>query len=139
MAPQFFVAQRVFMVKTYTQTRNYVQTKHPFRHQFPNSHKPSKFAIKWNYEKYNVHGTSLNRNKDNSGKWKIARSNQNIAAVLQELQKKPRSSSRKNNVPQISPSSFHRIKKCDLYWHPYRIQHRHALLLHDYVWKFQIK
>ena len=133
MAPQFSVVQRVFMVKTYTQTRSYVQTKHLFRHQFPNSCKSSKFATKWNCEKYNVHGTSLKRNKDIAGRRKTARSNKNIAVVLQELQKIRRSSSRRNNILQISLSNFHRITKCDLHWHPYRIQHRHALLLLDYV------
>ena len=47
------VAQRVFMVKTYTQTRSYVQTKHLFKHKFPNSFTPSKFGTKWNCEKWN--------------------------------------------------------------------------------------
>ena len=79
-----------------------------------------------NVRKYQNAGTSLNLNKGNSGRRTI-RTAENIDAVKDLLQQDPHASARRNPI-QISRSSFNRITKHDIKWHPYRIHVRHDLL-----------
>ena len=62
-------------------------------------------------------------------KWRprTGRSAQHVAQVRAELQRNPRGSSRRNNVPQIFRVSFNRITWQDLQMHLYRIRWRFAL------------
>ena len=87
-------------------------------------------TIRRNFVKYERHGTSTNRNRDNSGRRRTARSQQNIANVKQDLHQNPHVSSRRNNVA-VNQSAFNRITRLDLRYHPYRIQVRHALVNGD--------
>jgi hypothetical protein len=73
-----------------------------------------------NVRKYQNAGTSLNLNKGNSGRSRTARTAVNINAVRDLLQQNPHVSARHNPVP-ISHSSFNRITKHDIKWHPYRM------------------
>lgn len=72
-------------------------------------------------------GTLVNRNKGRSGRPRTGRSAANIAAVQRELRQNPRTSSRRNGVPNVSRSAFLRIVKKDINWHPYRILRCHGL------------
>ena len=75
--------QCVFVVKRYFQTWSYKQVQDEFVIRFPGRVAPQKTTIKRNVEKYEEHGTSLNRNKGCSGRRITVRTPQNIQAVRQ--------------------------------------------------------
>ena len=85
------------------------------------------FSIWANVRKYEEHGTSLNRNKGNSGRRCTGRSEQNIAAVRQQLQQHPRGTSSRRNGLGLPSATFNRITRLDLHMHPYRVHIRHQL------------
>ena len=60
---QLNVAQRVFVVRTYFETRSYVEVKHSLMVGFPEREPPDNKTIWRNVEKYSHHGTNLNMNK----------------------------------------------------------------------------
>ena len=122
----FSTRERSFMVQTYIRTRSVQETKNRFRHTFPNRNPPTLMTIRYNYNKYITHGTSLNRNPKHSGRHRTGRSARNIAAVQQELQRNPSASAHRHNAP-ISKSTFNRIVKNDLHYYPYRVLTQHAL------------
>ena len=55
------------------------------------------------------------------------RSQQNIDAVQAELTANPEASTRQNNFSHLTMSSFNRIAKFDLKFHPFRMIIRHQL------------
>ena len=87
--------------------------------------------IFYNVRKYQNRGTSLNRNKCNSGRRRTARSEENIAVVRDLLEENPRNVSARRNPVAISSSGFNRITRLDLRWHPYRMHVWHELLAND--------
>ena len=91
---------------------------------------PSASTIRKNYAKYREHGTSLNMNKEHSGRPKTARSEQNVERVRRSLQRNGVVSSRRNGM-NISRSSFSRIVKQDLRFYPYVLIERQELLPND--------
>ena len=92
---------------------------------------PHRNSILYNFRKYQNHFTSLNRNHGRSGRRRTGRSAVNIQLVAQELLNNPTASIRRNNLPNLSPSTFNRIVRMDLHWHPYVMIMRHRLLPAD--------
>ena len=125
--------ERAFLVQTYNQTQSYQRTKQIFHRRFRNRNPPSKSTILWNVRKYQTHGTSQNLNPGRSGRQRTVRSAQNIARVRGALNANPKMSCRRNNLPHISKSTFNRITRKDMRWHPYRIQSRFLLRPGDNV------
>ena len=103
-----------------------------FRARFPNRNVPSKSTIWRNVQKYLSSGTSHNRNRGNSGRRRVARSEENVAAVRNLLEENPENVSACRNGLGISRSSFNRITKSELRWHLYRMHIRHFLLQTDF-------
>ena len=128
---QLTTEQRVFIVTNYTLTHSVTAVQNAFKIRFPDRNPPVKNTILQNFRKYQNTGTSLNRNKCNSGRRRTARSEDNIAAVRDLLQENPRGVSVRHNPVAVSPSSFNRITRLDLRWHPYRMHVRHELLPND--------
>ena len=62
----------------------------------------------------------------------VARSEENVAAVRYLLEENPENVSARRNGLVISRSSFNRITKFKLRWHPYRMHIRHSLLQTDF-------
>ena len=83
--PQLSDEQRVFVAKTYYETKKYTDVINSFRQRFPGQNVPNKTTIWRNVHKYETHATSLNRNPKNSGRRKTRRSNKNIDAVQVEV------------------------------------------------------
>ena len=124
--------ERAFVVLRYVETgHNITQVKADFRQRFHRA-PPCKTTILNNVQKYNDTGTSENLNKGRSGRPRTARSAQNVAAVRRSLRQNPKQSCRRNNIPQLSKSSFNRITRFELKFHPYHMQRRHALNAGDY-------
>lgn len=130
MARQFAIAERVFIVNTFTTCRSYVQTQQRFRNRFPGVRVPAKSSIADMCEKFRHHGTVENRNKTRSGRRKTVRTPANVANVQRVLRQNPRVSARRNPMG-MAKSSFNRATH-DLGYHPYRIQQRHGLQAGDH-------
>ena len=125
---QLTIEQRVFVVLHYTKTQSIAAVQ--------NANPPCKTTILLNFQKYSNAGTSLNLNKGNSGRRRTTRTEENIAAIRALLEENPRVSARRNPI-DISSSSFNRITKFELRWHPYKMHVRHQLLprrLHFAEW-----
>ena len=116
--------QCVFVVETYFRTNSYKNVKEAFSDKFPERAVPSKSTIDRNVKKYRNHATSLNRNKENSGR-RSARTAENIGVVRALLERNPRVCARDNVL--LTKSSFNRITKRDLKFHPYHMYIRHEL------------
>ena len=109
---------------------NAYQVRRSWDESWPGIPAPSARTIRKNYAKYREHGTSLNMNKEHSGRPKTARSEQNVERVRRSLQRNGVVSSRRNGM-NISRSSFSRIVKQDLRFHPYVLIERQELLPND--------
>jgi hypothetical protein len=86
---QLTTEQRVFVVTQFTLLQNVTAVQNAFRIRFPGRNPPVRNTILKNVRKYQNTGTSLNRNKSNSGRRRTARKEANIAAV-RNCWKKPR-------------------------------------------------
>ena len=129
---QLTPAQRAFLVLRYAETDHDLnRVRQEFLERF-NRDPPSKQTILRNVAKYREHGTSKNLNQGRSGRPKTARSANNIQRVRESLTHNPRQSSRRNDLANITKSSFNRIARLDLKFHPYKIQRRHKLIPADY-------
>ena len=114
----------------YTKTKSIAAVQNAFLERFPDRNPPCKTTILRNFQKYSNAGTSLNLNKGNSGRRRTTRTEENIAAIRALLEENPRVSARRNPI-DISSSSFNRITKFELRWHPYKMHVRHQLLPTD--------
>ena len=71
--PQISKEKRVFVVDKFFERKSYIAVQAAFRQRF-NQTPPWKKTIPQNFTKYRSHGTSLKRNKENSGRQRTARS-----------------------------------------------------------------
>ena len=124
--------QRIFVVSKYLETKSYNEIIRAFRVRFPDRVVPYKTTIQRNVKKYMEHGTSLNLNKQFSGRRRTARSVENIEEARIELQNNPGNFSLRRNNLELTRSSLQRIIKNDLKWHPFKILTRHQLLAADF-------
>ena len=129
---QLTTEQRVSIVKNYLQTQSSTAVQNVFQARFPGRNPPAPSTILRNVNKYLNAGTSLNLNKGNSGRRRSIRTAENIEAVRDVLQQNPHVSAGRNPVP-ISSTSFNRITRLDIKWHPYRMHVRHELLAGDFA------
>lgn len=124
--------QRVFLVKRYLETKNCRLVLEEFRQRFPEQNVPSKSTIYKNVRKYEIEGTSRNLHKGRSGRRRSSRNAENIEAVRNFFQDNPVNNvSCRRNPLNLPKSSFNRIMKLDLLWHPYKMHIRNKLLPAD--------
>jgi hypothetical protein len=112
---QLTTEQRVFVVTQFTLLQNVTAVQNAFRIRFPGRNSPVRNTILKNVRKYQNTGTSLNRNKSNSGRRRTVRNEANIAAVRELLEETPRGLSVRRNPVAVSKSSFNRITRLDIY------------------------
>ena len=124
---QLTLEQRVFVVTNFFSTKSYVEVQRLFRAAFPGRNPPTRMTIHRNVNKYLQHATSQNRNREASGRKRTGRSNDNIDRVQEALENNPKGIACRRNGLGLSPSTFNRIVKKDLKWHPYKIRVRHEL------------
>ena len=129
---QLTAEQCVFVVKNWFVTKSLEQVHQLFRERFPDCEPPTRIAIWKNVKKYTDDGTSLNRNSGHSGRPKTGRSQENINRVHKILVDNPRGVSSRRTGLEISQSSFVRIVKYDLKWHPYKMRVCHQLKPTDF-------
>ena len=80
--------ERVFALEKFFERESYITVQALFRKQL-NQIPPCKKRIQQNITKYHSHGTSLNGNKENSGRRRTARSEENIDLVRNILENNP--------------------------------------------------
>ena len=114
MSGQLTNEQRAFIVKTYYETKSYVKVKKAFVEKFPDRKPPSTSSIQRNIQKYEAKGTSHNLNKGNSGRHRSGRTEDNIKAVKELLERDPNSAVSRRNPLGLSRSTFHSIMTKDL-------------------------
>ena len=124
---QLTTEQRVFVVTEWLRTGSLQQVSEAFGQRFPDRAIPAKSTLWKNIRKYQREGTSLNLNKGRSGRRRTARTDENIRAVRELLQRDPHVSVRRNGLG-IRPTSFHNIVRLDIRWYPYKMHRRHELL-----------
>ena len=91
-----------------------------------------KKKIQQNIKKNSSHGTSLNRNHENSGKQRTACSEENIEWVTNMLDNNPRNISVKRNGMKLTAATFNKITCEELYWHLYKVNVRQLLKEYDF-------
>lgn len=124
--------QRVFVVKTFHETKSYVAVREAFGRRFPGRNPPAKRTIQKNVEKYDGNGTSLNLNKGRSGRRRTTRNQLNVDQVRQLLLNQPTGISCRRNPLNLPKTAFNDITRKDLKWHPYRIHVVQKLEPRDY-------
>ena len=127
---QYTSEERSFMVLTYTEVQSLEETRSFFVARFSDGRHPSRTTVLRNSQKYQVHGTSLNRNSGHSGRPRTVWTDNNIGAFRQSIADDPHQSKRRNNFG-IGRSSFSRLVK-DTKLHPYQMQRRHKLVDGDH-------
>ena len=106
--------QRVFIVKTYFETKSLSEVGRLFSERFTDRPPVSKMSIWYNVKKYTHHGTSLNRQEKNSGRKRTGRSPENIDAVQTALQNNPSGLSCRVNTLGLPSATFNRLVQVDL-------------------------
>lgn len=135
---QLTVEQRTFLVnKGHFETGSLEVTREKFAERFPKRRPPAHKTIRANVRKFSAHGTTLNRNKENSGRHRTGRSETNIEAVRVRLAEHPTGTSARRNGVGLPSATFNRITRLDLNMHPYYIHIRHQLLPNDYARRMQ--
>ena len=130
--PQYTPQQRSFMVTEFHRTESVTAVLRRFREVYPDVRCPSRFAVYKNVAKYQATGSSLNQNVGRSGCTRSARSAANVAAVrnVLETHEDGTISSRRNGLG-LPHSTFNRITRLDLDFHPYQMIKWHELLPGD--------
>ena len=123
---QLTTEQRIFIVETYHETRSFPQVTQRFRLAFPQRNPPTIANMRKTIQRFQRLGTVLNQNTVNSGRSRTARTARNVNLVEQALINNPHVSSRRNGLG-LSRSTFNRITRIDLNYHPYRMKIRHML------------
>lgn len=86
--------QRIFILHKFKETANVEHVRREFHLAYPQRDTPHRRTIHRTVEKFNEHGTILNRNKGNSGRRITERTQENIATVRQLITHDPNMSVR---------------------------------------------
>ena len=114
--------QRIWVCIEMARLGNAKAVQRSWLNRWPGINAPTARMIRQNFKKYSDHGTSLNRNRGNSGRPRTARSVENVARVRRSLQRSLQRngnlSARRNGLG-ISRASFSRIIRSYLRFYPY--------------------
>lgn len=124
--------QRTFLVKRYLETNDTDVVLREFQNRFHGRQLPNKKTILRNVIKFERNGTIQNLHKGNSGRRRTGRTRANVDAVTNLLENGNQVSCRRNMLG-LPSSTFNRIVRLDLKWHPYKVHLRHQLQAGDYA------
>ena len=80
--------EQVYVVENLFERKSYIAVQAVVQQQF-NQAPPCKKTIQQNITKYCLHGTNLNKNKENSGRQKTGRFEENIELVRKIFENNP--------------------------------------------------
>ena len=124
---QLTVEQRTFLVEVFIRTNNMINVIDQFQERFPERDPPTTKTIKRTIEKFRDRGTVRNQNAGRSGRLRTVRVPENINLVQEIIEENNAPVTSRKNGLEITKSSFNRITKEDLNFHPYKISVRHTL------------
>ena len=115
--PRLSEDQRIWMCLHHARIQNAAEAKRRWPHRWENAPSPTKQTITKAYQKFLQEATCHDLNKGRSGRRRTARTPENIELVRESLTLHGNRSSRRNGLG-LSRSSFHRISKLDIRFHP---------------------
>lgn len=123
---QLSFEKRKWVLKCFWKTENVQEVQRRWQMAF-GTQPPTRLTIARIRDKFEMHGTVKNVNKERSGRRKTSTSNENVNVVLQALTRSPQKSLRQCfNETGIKKDSVHRILKANK-WRPYIPRLLHAL------------
>ena len=130
---QLSLDQRLFIALEKEKGKNTTEIKTQFSLKWPGKDPPHRSTIYKIWKKLRNNHTVQNLNKGNSGRRMSGRSDHNIdqvrALLEDQVDKKPDEivcSSRRNNL-DLTKSTFNRITRLDIKFHPYKILRRQKI------------
>ena len=114
---QLTLDQGIWICKEMARLNDARQVGRSWANHWPGIQAPAVSTIICNFKKYQERGTSANLNKGNSGCQRTARSAKIIEWVHRSLQRNGVTSARINELG-LSKSSFNRLVRYDLRFHP---------------------
>ena len=137
--PRLTNQQRLFCYKLRIRGVKYPDIARQFAVEFPNVPVPHRNTVRDLDEKMEHHYVLINRHRENSGRHRDERSDENILRVYESWMNDPRLSIRARviELQDISYSTLQRILRDDLQLYPYRITRRHGLLDRDFPVRVQ--
>ena len=130
---QLSLDQRLFIALEKEKGKNTTEIKTQFSLKWPGKDPPHRSTIYKIWKKLRNHHTVQNLNKGNSGRRMSGRSDHNIdqvrALLEDQVDKKPDEivcSSRRNNL-DLTQTTFNRITRLDIKFHPYKILRRQKI------------
>ena len=127
---QLTTQERIWICIQMARLQNAAAVQRLWRQQWPGIVPPHPTTIRGNFRKYQAHCTGLNMSNGRSGRSKTARTAVNIRRVRRSLDRNGNTSSRRNGL-SIPKSSFSRIIRKDLNFHPYVLIRRQKLRASD--------
>ena len=128
--PQLTPQQRAYLVSEFHHTQSATAVLQSSRRQFPNARCPTRATVYSNVRKYQAKGTSHNLRLVDQHK--PSKAGQDALQQKQQQQNGHRIGSRRNGLG-LTQSTFNRITRLDLRWHPYQMIRRHELFERDYA------
>jgi hypothetical protein len=116
--PRLSKDQRVLVCLEHARFQNAEEVKRRWPGRWGNIPAPTKRTINTTYRKFLREATCHDLNKGRNGSPRTARTPENIELVRESLSQHGKRSSRRNGLG-LSRSSFHRIAKLDIKFHPY--------------------
>lgn len=116
--PRLMKDQRVSICLEYARVNNACEVLRRWAERWGNLPAPTKRTVMKTYRKFVHEGTCLNINKGRSGRRRTARTAENIELVRQSLTENGQRSGRRNGLG-LSRTTFERIVKIDIKFHPY--------------------
>lgn len=133
--------QRLFCYKLRIKGKQYPDIARQFVYQFPNVPVPHRHTVRRLDEKMEEHKVLTNRHRENSGRHRDERSDDNILRVYESWMDDPQKSIRARVIELqgtgLSQTTIQRILRQDLKLYPYLITRRHGLKTTDYPIRVQ--
>ena len=124
---QLTTEQRVFVVTNFIRMQNVREVQDAFRLRFPDRNPPLRNTIVDNVRNIKTRERALIETRESQAGEEQEEVRKNIAAVRELLEENPHVSSRRNPAA-ATQSTFNRITRLELRWHPYCMYVRHELL-----------
>ena len=114
---QLTLEQRNFVVTNYLRPRSLTEVQQLFEQSFRDRGSPTKITMWKKAKRYKIERSRLNLNNDHSSRRRTERIQKNFSLLQEKLIMELTISARMNGL-DISMSTFNRITKRDLKWHP---------------------
>jgi hypothetical protein len=129
----------LFCYKLRIRGNTYPEIARQFALQFPTARVPHRNTVSDLVDKMEDHKVLINRHRENSGRHRDERSDENVLRVYESWMDDPQKSirARARELQDVTRSTIQRILRLDLKLYPYLITRRHGLEPRDYPIRVQ--